>query len=366
MIAVQAATFAAALLVALVGTPIVRTLARRRGFVDEPGERKIHDRPVALGGGAAIFAAAVLPLVVAAAAVLLLSGGGAPDWLPAEIARHLAGARSRLPQLAAVGLGAAVLFAVGLVDDHRGLSAWTKLAFQVAVAAGLVAAGVRISLFLDRYPGGRLASDALTVLWIVGITNAFNLMDNMDGLCAGVASIATALFAAIALLTGQFFIASCLLALLGACLGFLAYNWPPATIFMGDAGSLFIGYALSVLSVLFTYYKYQPDYHLYSVLVPIFILAVPAYDTLSVMAIRIAHGQSIFRGDTNHLSHRLVALGFSRRGAVLLIYLLTLCAGLSGVLIYETRVTGALVATLQVALVLSIIAVIEAAARRRP
>ncbi|MBI3271846.1 MAG: undecaprenyl/decaprenyl-phosphate alpha-N-acetylglucosaminyl 1-phosphate transferase [Planctomycetes bacterium] len=365
MIAAQAVTFAVALLVSLVGTPLARALARRRGFVDEPGERKIHRQAVALGGGVAIFAAVVLPLAGAALAILLLSSYGVPGSFPAEVAVHLPGAKGRLPQLGWIGLGGVVLFGVGLVDDHRGLSAWTKLAFQVVVACGLVLVGVRASLFLDGVPGGPLVSGALSVLWIVGLTNAFNLLDNMDGLCAGVASVAASIFLTIAMLTGQHFIACCLLALLGGCLGFLVFNRPPATIFMGDAGSLFIGYTLSVLTILFTYYRYEAGYHLYSVLVPFFIFAVPAYDTLSVMAIRISQGRSIFQGDTNHLSHRLVALGLSRGAAVLLIYLLTLCTGLPAILIYETQVGGALVATLQVALVLAILAVIETAARRR-
>ncbi|MBI5366210.1 MAG: undecaprenyl/decaprenyl-phosphate alpha-N-acetylglucosaminyl 1-phosphate transferase [Planctomycetes bacterium] len=365
MTPVLVGVFLLALAISLVATPLARAAARRAGFVDEPGERKIHQHPVALGGGVAIFAGAVLPLVAAAGAILWLSAAGVPAWLPEGVARHLPGARSSLAKLGGIGLGALALFVVGIIDDHRGLSARIKLAVQLVVALGLVASGVRLSLFLDDRPGGTLLSGAVTVLWMVGMTNAFNLLDNMDGLCAGVASVASGVFAAIALLTGQLFIAACLLCLLGACLGFLAYNKPPATIFLGDAGSLFIGYALAVLSILFTYYRYEAGYSLYSVLVPFFILAVPAYDTLSVMAIRIANGRSIMQGDTNHLSHRLVRLGLSRGGAVLLIDILTLSTGLSAVLIYETRVTGAIVATLQVLLVLGILAVIETAARRK-
>lgn len=358
VLAAGAGSFAFSLLL----TPLVRALARSKGFVDEPGPRKIHQWPVALGGGVAIFGAVFLPLA-AAFAVPLLAPGLVKSLAPG-MQEHLAGAKLVAPKALAYLGGALVVFILGLIDDARGLGPKIKLGVQVAVGLGLAASGIRLSSFLDRYGfAGEALQYAVTVGWFVVVTNAFNLLDNMDGLAAGVAAAAAGAFGIIALATGQLFIAFALFTLLGGALGFLAYNRPPATIFMGDAGSLTLGYHLAVLTILFTFYDGMHPLTLY--FVPLLVLAVPLYDTASVILIRLRAGKPIMVGDTNHFSHRLVALGLSRAAAVGLIVLLTCVTGLSAILMYRTDVAGSVIAFVQTALALVIVAVLEVAGRRK-
>ena len=170
----------------------------------------------------------------------------------------------------------------------------------------------------------------VTLLWIVGMTNAFNLLDNMDGLSAGVALVASAVFLVNAWVLGEFFISLLLLAFIGSLLGFLFYNYNPASVFLGDCGSLFIGYVIASLTLLERYVSHASS-TLFPVLMPVLVLAVPIMDTATVILIRLREGRPIYVGDRRHLSHRLVALGFSPRTAVLFIYLVTLSLGLGAV-----------------------------------
>ncbi|HUU42335.1 MAG TPA: MraY family glycosyltransferase, partial [Planctomycetota bacterium] len=222
-------------------TLVVRALARRHRFLDEPDGRKTHARAVPYGGGIAIVVATVLPLAAVAAVLLLLDGPARPAWFPESIHRdlaaHVSGAISKLPQLGALLAGGLVIFALGLLDDRRRLGPWIKLVVQIVVAVGVAAAGIRVTVFLHSEILGAL----LTVVWIVVITNAFNFMDNMDGLSAGVALIIGVIFVTVAAQSGQLFIALALVPFVGALAGFLPFNYAPATIFMGDAGSLFLG-----------------------------------------------------------------------------------------------------------------------------
>lgn len=342
-------------------TPLVRAVARSKGFVDEPGPRKIHQWPVALGGGVAIFGAVFLPL--AAAFGVALSPGLVKSIAPG-LAEHLAGAKFVAPKALAYLGGALVVFVLGLVDDAKGLGPRIKLLVQLLVGIGLAASGIRLSSFLDRYGlAGQAVQFVVTVGWFVVVTNAFNLLDNMDGLAAGVAAAAAGAFGIIALATGQLFIAFALFTLLGGALGFLAWNRPPATIFMGDAGSLTLGYHLAVLTILFTFYDGLHPLTVY--FVPLLVLAVPLYDTASVILIRLRAGRPIMVGDTNHFSHRLVALGLSRAAAVGLIVLLTCVTGLSAILMYRTDLPGSVIAFSQTALALAVVAVLEVAGRRK-
>jgi UDP-GlcNAc:undecaprenyl-phosphate GlcNAc-1-phosphate transferase len=194
------------------------------------------------------------------------------------------------------------------------------------------------------------------------VTNAFNLLDHMDGLSSGVALLAGAAFLVVALQTGQGFMAAMIVPLLGACAGFLLFNFPPAKIFLGDAGSLFIGFWMSCLTISFTFY--DAHYRLYTYVVPLAVLAVPLFDTSSVLVIRLLRRKPLFEGDTNHLAHRLTALGLSRRGAVLTVYALTLATGISAVLLYFVTERGALLILVQVLLTFGIITLLEAAGRR--
>jgi UDP-GlcNAc:undecaprenyl-phosphate GlcNAc-1-phosphate transferase len=255
------------------------------------------------------------------------------------------------------------LHVLGLIDDARALGPYGKLAVQLGVTAGFVAIfDVRAVTFLDNLGLGRWPSVLVTVLWIGTITNAFNFLDNMDGLSAGVAAVCTTAFLVTALLIGQWFVAATLAVLMGAVLGFLAWNFPPAKIFMGDSGSLVIGFILGVLTVRTTFVPPGTDLAAgwYAIFAPLIVLAVPLYDFLVVTVIRLARGHSPFRGDTNHFSHRLVARGMSRRTAVLCIYLVTASTSASAIVL--TQVRGTLAAVLifgQTVLVLGLVALLE-------
>ncbi len=349
-------------LLGLAACRLARGWALRSDFVDRPGERKIHERAIPYGGGLGLAFAACLPVALGAGAAF------APDlvspWLPDGLAAHLPGMREKLGDLAFVLGGGLVIIALGHFDDRHKLSPGIKFAVEIAVASALVLKGISFTLFFETSGWGPWIAGAITVVWITGITNAMNFLDNMDGLCAGIAAIASALFLAIALQTGQLFIAFFLLALIGATLAFLCYNFPPASMFLGDSGSLFLGYCLAVLTVLFTFYEGREGNALAAFCVPLLVLAVPLHDAITVIGIRLRAGHPIWQGDNRHLSHRLVQLGFSRRDAVLLIYLLTLCTGLSGTLIHRTDSTGAVTALLQVVLVLVALTLIESTGRR--
>ncbi len=356
--------FLASLAISLILTPVVRRLAVRAGFLDHPDlERKAHERPVPYGGGIAIVAATVLPLAAGACLALWCRDYGRPAWVPAGVwdaaAVHLGGAMKKLPEFAAVLAGALALFALGLVDDKRRLGPFVKLAVQLAVAVAVVLAGVRVSVFLRS----EILAGVLSVLWIVGITNAFNFLDNMDGLSAGVALIIGGVLFTVSLFSGQLFIAAALVPFLGALAGFLPFNLAPAKIFMGDAGSLFLGYYLAVLSVLFTFYT-GPTVSFLPFALPLVLFAVPIYDAATVTIIRLREGRSPFSGDRRHLSHRLVELGLSSRLAVAAIHLLTFGIALSGVTLYLVRTPfGESVAVVQTLALLALVAVIERAIR---
>jgi UDP-GlcNAc:undecaprenyl-phosphate/decaprenyl-phosphate GlcNAc-1-phosphate transferase len=327
---------ALALTAALV--PLVIRLARRTGFLDVPGPRKIHDAPMPYGGG---FAVAAGYFAALGAAVLL--------DLP----------RLGTKTLLVFTLGSLVMLVLGAVDDRRRLSARFKLAVQAIAAAGVAAGGERLEIF----NAGPWIGGALTVLWIVAVTNAFNLLDHMDGLSSGVAAIALGAFLVVALQTGQPGMATAVAPLLGACAGFLLWNFPPAKIFLGDAGSLFIGFWLACLTVPFTFYS--AHYRFYTYGVPLAVLAVPLFDTASVVVLRLRRRRPIFEGDTNHLAHRLAALGMSRRLAVLTVYALTLAAGTAAVLLYHVSQTGAVLVFVLLVLVFVIMTLLEAAGRAR-
>lgn len=338
-------------------------VAPRIGFVDQPGHRKIHDNPKPLGGGVAMFWAMALPLLLAAAALMLHQA----DWLPlpreGEWPALTRGAIQQLPLALGLLVGALVLHGVGLLDDRRAMGPWPKLLLQILVAAGFVVFfDVRAVTFLDQFGLGRTPSIVVTVLWIVAITNAFNFLDNMDGLSAGVAAVCATAFLSTAIMIEQWFVASTLALLLGAVLGFLCWNFPPARIFMGDSGSLVIGFVLGVLTVRTTFLPPGSDFGAgwYAIFAPVIVLAVPLYDLIVVSIIRLARGHSPFRGDTNHFSHRLVARGMSRRTAVLSIYVVTAATSTSAIVLPWTRSAfAAILIFSQTILVLGLVALLE-------
>jgi UDP-GlcNAc:undecaprenyl-phosphate/decaprenyl-phosphate GlcNAc-1-phosphate transferase len=202
----------------------------------------------------------------------------------------------------------------------------------------------------------------LAILWITAITNAFNFLDNMDGLSAGIAAVCAAAFLIATLSIHQWFVAATLALLLGAALGFLCFNFPPASIFMGDSGSLLLGFLLGVMTVRATYLPPGVDFAngWWSVFAPVMVLALPLYDLIVVSAIRLIHGKSPFVGDTNHFSHRLVARGMSRRTAVLCLYLITAATSVAAIILPQVRTTySALFLFGQTLLILGVVALLE-------
>ena len=352
----------AAFVASLACTSVVRRLAPRFGLIDRPAGRKVHLAPTPLGGGVAIYLGLAGPMVVALAlftSITFVTRAGTDNY-----SFHLAaGARGQTPL--ALGFLAAMLGMVvlGLFDDRRALGPFVKLAVQLGITTAFVAlADVRALTALDHYGLGRVPSVVVTVLWIGAITNAFNFLDNMDGLSAGVAAVCSAAFLCVTLLIGQWFVAAMLALLLGSLLGFLVYNFPPAKIFMGDAGSLLVGFTLGVLTVQTTFLPTGRDLAggWYAVLAPLVVLALPLYDMVTVSAIRIGRGKSPFVGDTNHFSHRLVARGMSRRTAVLCLYLVTAATSMAAILlIYVPTPFAAWLVFAQTLLILGVVALLE-------
>ena len=267
-----------------------------------------------------------------------------------------------LAELPAIGIGACLLFLTGLADDRWNLSWKFRLGVQLSVAVGVVAAGVRATVFFSQPWVGFLA----TVLWILVLTNAMNFLDNMDALSAGIGLIASLIFAAI--LIGMvripaWAVAVPLVFLAGSLMGFLIWNRPPASIFMGDCGSNLIGFLLATLTVTGTFYESSGSRHV--MLAPLCVMAVPLYDFCSVILIRLSQRRSPFHGDKSHFSHRLVELGMQQENAVLTIHLTTMMTGLGGLLLY--KVPDWIGATLVVSLifcVLAVIAILETVGRR--
>ncbi len=354
------------LAIALAGGRLARQVCPRLGLLDHPGTRKIHAAPVPTGGGLAVWLAVVLPLAVGQFALWLLVRSDSPSaWLPAFVAPHLPGLWEQSGRLWVMLAGGTVLMLLGLADDRRGLDWRFRLAAQTAVAAVMVALGWRLTVFVD-VPS---LTAVLSVLWIVGLVNSFNMLDNMDGLSAGVAAIGAAMLAAVMLLAPdpttnqpQLFIGGLLLVLAGALVGFLWHNRPPAQLFLGDAGAYFTGYLLAMCTLMATFSGGSVPRH--AILAPLCVLAVPLYDTMSVVVIRLRQGRSPFHADKSHFSHRLVELGMTTRQAVLTIYLATATCGLGAFLLHQVNTSGAFIVLLMVACVLLLVAILEHAGRR--
>jgi UDP-GlcNAc:undecaprenyl-phosphate GlcNAc-1-phosphate transferase len=303
VIGTYAAAFAAALAASLIATPLVRFAAIRLGVMDLPGERKAHTNPVPYLGGLAIILAFVAAVV---------SGG---------LVRGMQGA---YPQAVAILGGGLVLAGVGLWDDLKAIPGWIKVPVEIALGCALFFTGVRAELF------GVVALDLLaTLAWVVGVTNAVNYMDNMDGLTAGTSGIAAAYFLALAALSGQTLVAGLAAALCGCALGFLWYNRPPARIFMGDTGSLFLGYLLAAIGLELRF----DNIVRITFFVPVAVMAVPILDALLVSVSRMMHGYSPIRPGRDHISHRLVSLGIPSGAAVGLLYFAGVATGWLAVII---------------------------------
>lgn len=302
--------FGGALGLSTVLTHRVRAWANDVGLVDRPdGKRHVHDRPIPRVGGVAIFFSVVTVAVVA----LVLPGG--PVGIPPDL---------RL-QFYAILVGGAIIFALGFRDDIGPLAARTKFVAEALVAAAMFAAGVRIDGLV--LPSGELVelplivALPLTIVWIVGLTNAFNLIDGADGVAGGAAIFASIAIAAVSIVAGNDLGAALALIVAGATLGFLFFNFPPATIFLGDCGSLFLGFILASLGVLTA----QTASTALAVAIPVVSCGLPILDTLLAMMRRFLRGEPIFNPDRGHIHHRLRDLGHSPRKVAMLLY--AACAG---------------------------------------
>ena len=308
----------------LVLTPVVRALARRRGVVARPKSDRWHKKPTALLGGGAIF------IVVAAVNLALVP---------------------LTPQARVVLCAGAFLFLVGLIDDFFNLKPYQKLSGQIMGAAAVVWCGLTLP-----WTGSPPVNMAITLFWLIGITNAVNLLDNMDGLAAGIAAIAST-FLALNFLGNAQAAEALMLAVFGAgLLGFLVYNSNPASIFMGDCGSMFIGFFLAG-SALLNPTGGRSRSLLPVLAVPVLILFIPIFDTLLVTILRKLAGRSVARGGRDHTSHRLVALGLSERRAVWMLYALAAVSGFLGLLVRDLALDYSLAAVLGYVLLLTFVGV---------
>ena len=303
--------FVIALGVTAVSIPGIRRLAISLGFVDAPAQRKMHSTPIPLMGGVAIYLGAILALA-------LFSN---------RIAQSITG----------VLLALSIVALVGLIDDRVGLPAWAKLGGQFISFLVLLYYGIHVQL-----PIPDNANYIITFIWLAGISNAINFLDNMDGLSAGVSAVAASFMLLLAVINEQILVSALAAALLGSCLGFLRYNFKPAQIFMGDAGSLFLGYSLAILGLQL---RFPGNVPVVTWMVPVLILGLPIFDTTLVVFSRIRRGVSPNTAGKDHTSHRLVARGFSQREAVLFLYLVSGVFGLVALFVTQANALEAYLIT---------------------
>ena len=302
-------------MITAVSAPIWRQWCKNTGLYDEPGHRKIHSEPIALAGGLTVMTGIIITIVFSYIALLIKF----PDLKIAEQFHY--GFGERYDQLVAILCGSLAILVLGWLDDKHELKPATKFAGQIIVALATAFAGVRITLFVES----QIFSYIVTVLWILTIVNAMNFLDNMNGLCAGLFIIGAATFGTIAAIREQYLVASFCWLVAGAFAGFLPFNYPKATMFLGDAGSHLAGYLLAVIAILPHFYSEKHPVQ-WAVITPIIVLAVQLFDITQVVIRRIINKKPIYIGDTNHISHELVKRGFSNTSAVALIW------GISGLL----------------------------------
>jgi UDP-GlcNAc:undecaprenyl-phosphate GlcNAc-1-phosphate transferase len=301
-------------------TPITKRLAIQWGVLDQPSSRKVHQTPTPLLGGLAIYGALVLALVFFS-----------PPFYMVELGAILA--------------GITWLVLVGFVDDRRGMKPVIKMGGQALAAVVLIAAGIHIRIFEND-----LLNISISLVWVVGITNAMNLQDNMDGLAAGITAITSSFFFIMAVREELSLVSSLAAALAGASVGFLLYNFNPATTFMGDMGSMVLGFLLSVLAIKLDF-NVPGNRQIITWMVPVVVLGLPIFDTALVIFTRLREGRSPMLGGKDHTSHRLVQLGLSPRYAVLSLYALCIVLGLTAIRLSRASVTEGLIIGAALALV---------------
>lgn len=352
--------FLLALALSLWFVPYARRLAIKLRVIDLPHERKVHEGIRPRLGGLAVYTAFMLVLGIQLGGFFLWKD---TRWFAENFSVLAAQAEMltpALPRLGIILLGATLMLVLGFVDDRRGIGFSYKIKFVAQfLAAGVLLLGGVSTTFMPT----PWLNYLVTIFWVVGITNAFNLLDNMDGLAAGVALIASFMFLLITIVQAQFFSAMILCIFAGAVAGFLYHNFYPAKIFMGDTGSHFIGYMLATLSITSSYVVPESE-NLLPALIPLLILSLPIFDTVSVIIIRLKERRPIFQGDRRHFSHRLVDLGMSQRGAVVFIYLIAAVLGLAATLLPYLPLWGQILVLLQTVLTYVMITILMHVARR--
>jgi UDP-GlcNAc:undecaprenyl-phosphate GlcNAc-1-phosphate transferase len=303
--------FGIALCISYLLTPLMRRIALKNGILSRPGKRMVHSRSVPYLGGVAIYLAFMVSVLL-----IFLSN---PQF-GTGFSRSLKG----------LFIGSALIVILGLWDDIKGLRPASKLSLQIIIALVLFVYGFRIKLLTNPFASGEIyiplpLSVLITVAWVVGLVNALNLIDGLDGLSAGITVIVSGSLLFIALFLGNYITVFLFAALAGSALGFLRFNFSPAKIFMGDAGSMFIGLVLASVTLMQSQYKSATAAAL---LVPITVLAIPIYDTLMAFFRRLLNRRSIFKADKRHLHHRLLSTGLKQKQIVLFMYLVTLYLGI--------------------------------------
>ena len=304
------AAFLGAFATSLLALPLWRKWCLRTNLMDDPGYRKIHSTPVPLAGGFAVLSSILLPL--AAGAILLKLS--VIQFSSAGLIVH--GLDRRAIELAVLALGAVAITLLGWLDDQHELKALPKFIGQILIALVVASVCKRITLFVHS----DVFSYAITVLWILTVINAFNFMDNMNGLCAGLGALGAFFFALIAASKGQYLVAVTGFLMCGGLTGFLPWNFPNARAFLGDAGSHLVGYLLAVMAILPHFYTKQEP-RPFAVLAPLLVLAIPLLDLAQVSLFRMLNRKPFWIGDMNHFSHRLTRAGLSRTRTVLILWL---------------------------------------------
>lgn len=329
-------SFAIAFIVAFSATPIARKLAFKFGAIDVPGEeRKIHKRPVALMGGLAIIAGFVVSILFEVVG----------DWIgvPGLIETNM--------QFKGMFAGLLIILVMGILDDIFTLNAKIKFIFQLAaaiivVATGTVIQGITNPFIKETIQLSSYIAYPLTLIWIVGVTNAINLMDGLDGLAAGVSTISSLSLFIVAIMIGEPIVATSVAvmtaALAGSTLGFLPYNFNPAKIFMGETGAASLGFILGVLSI----QGFLKAYAAIAVAVPLLVLGLPIFDTLFAVIRRVVNRKCIYKADKGHLHHRLINMGLSEKQSVFVLYTVSAVLGLCAIVLADK---GALKAVILVA-----------------
>ena len=324
--------FIAAFFVTIIATPFVIKLAVRLKVTDAPNDRKMHTKIMPRMGGFAIFL------------------GVAAGFFASGLHRE---------KVLSISIGALLTIGLGLFDDKFELSAKVKIIVQILIAIIVVRSGLYIETsqlgipFLgDVSVKGSIWGTIVTIIWIIGITNSINLIDGLDGLSAGVSTIGIATIAVMAYSLDKLLILNLCLIIMGATIAFLFYNFHPAKIFMGDTGSLFLGYSISVLSLMGAYKSVT----LFSVVVPLIILGVPIFDMLAAILRRISHKRPISSPDKGHLHHRLIDLGLSHKATVLLIYALALMFSTAAILLSKATLYNTFIIIFVLLIVLEVIA----------